>query len=640
MAAVRKPFWFIVLPLLLLWPLVLSPILGFARDKPPRWILVSSSHFAVLTDADDAPAHEVLVSFEQMSAEFANLLSRDSTHMWQPLTIIAFKSTDEYNRVAPAGESSPGFFVSSGERNFVVLDLARGDLANAQNWHAVIRAFGVMLLNGNYPPTQPWFDEGFADYFASFRPGAKKTEIGNDPSDGAFTTQLSKQKWLSLSNLFSAQPSTPSDAFRAQSWIALHYLISKNKLSETGAYFGLVKMQKLPVDQAIQQAFGMSASQLGQSIYDYYQVLAPKFTAKNAATETATDSQIIATSLQDVKPGTAQASIAEMALRVPGRRPFALAEIQSVVADPKQDNAVAHRALAWDDMQQKQFDPAADQLNQAMQLDPRDPWVRYYLSWLKYLRSDNGTQPIRGLPNMMQDLRTVLDWDPEFAEAYNLLGLARLEGGGVHAAMEAMHAAIQLAPRNDRYLLNMVNIYLSDKKWDAATALLNRLVESPDPKIVATAQKKLTDLPMLKKYGRVPETGADVKAAGTPDAKPALTARADGAAQTETTSDATSDSNSDEMQVSDSAPAPPPPDKRPIHYLKAKLLSVDCTHPPAALLSIAAGDKKITLRAADYKSLVVLGAGEFSCAWTNRLVGVNYKPGGQSDGDVVSLELK
>jgi hypothetical protein len=94
------------------------------------------------------------------------------------------------------------------------------------------------------------------------------------------------------------------------------------------------------------------------------------------------------------------------------------------------------------------------------------------------------------------------------------------------------------------------------------------------------------------------------------------------------------------MQVSDSAPAPPPPDKRPIHYLKAKLLSVDCTHPPAALLSIAAGDKKITLRAADYKSLVVLGAGEFSCAWTNRLVGVNYKPGGQSDGDVVSLELK
>ena len=635
MAAARKPLWFLLLPLLLLWPLLSS-----ARDKPPRWILVSSSHFAVLTDADDTPAHEVLVSFEQMSAEFANLLSRDSTHMWQPLTIIAFKSTDEYDRVAPAGESAPGFFISSGERNFVVLDLARAGISNAQNWHSVIRAFGLMLLNGNYPPTQPWFDEGFADYFASFRPGAKKTEIGNDPSDGAFTTQLSKQKWLSVTDLFSAQPAAASDAFRAQSWITLHYLIGKNKLSETGTYFGLVKMQKLPVEQAIQQAFGMSASQLGQSIYDYFQVLAPKFAAKTAATETITDSEIIATSLTDVKPGQAQASVAEMALRVPGRRPFALTEIQSVLADPKQDNAVAHRALAWDDMQQKQFDPAADQLNQAMQLDPRDPWVRYYLSWLKYLRSDNGTLPIRGLPNMMQDLRMVLDWDPEFAEAYNLLGLARLEGGGVHAAMESMHAAIQLAPRNDRYLLNMVNIYLSDKKWDAATALLNHLVESPDPKIVASAQKKLADLPMLKKYGRVPETGADVKAAGTPDASPALTARSDAAAPAVASSDSTSDSNSDEIQVSDSAPTPPPPDKRPIHFLKGKLLRVDCSHPPVALLAVETGEKKMTLRTDDDKSLVVLGADQFSCAWTNRLVEINYKPGGQSDGDIVSLELK
>ncbi len=635
MAGVRKPLWLLLLPQLLLWPL-----LGSARDKPPRWILVSSSHFAVLTDADDAPAHEVLVSFEQMSSEFANLLSRDSTHMWQPLTIIAFKSSDEYSRVAPAGESAPGFFVASGERNFVVLDLVRAGISNAQNWHGVIRAFGLMLLNGNYPPTQPWFDEGFADYFASFRPGAKKIQIGNDPSDGAFTTLLSKQKWLSLTDLFSEQPSNTSDAFRAQSWITLHYLVSKNKLSETGTYFGLVKMQKLPIDQAIQQAFGMSATELGQSIYDYFQLLAPKFTAKAAATETATDSQIIATSLQDVKPGTAQASVAEMALRVPGRRPFALAEIQAAIADPKQDNAVAHRALAWDDMQQKQFDPAADQLNQAMQLDPRDPWVRYYLSWLKYLRSDNGTQPIRGLPNMMQDLRMVLDWNPEFAEAYNLLGLAQLEGGGVHAAMQSMHAAIQLAPRNDRYVLNMVNIYLSDKKWDAATALLNRLVESPDRKIVATAQKKLADLPMLKKYGRVPETGADVKAAGTPETKPTSTSKPDDTTTNETSTDATSDSNSDEVQVSDSAPTPPPPDKRPIHYLKAKLLSVDCSHPPVALLFIAESDKKMTFRAEDYKTLVVLGANQFSCAWSNRLVEVNYKPGGQTDGDLVSLELK
>lgn len=631
MAAARKPLWFLLFPLLLLWPL-----LGSARDKPPRWIRVSSSHFAVLTDADDAQAHEVLISFEQMSSQFASLLGRDTTHMPEPLTIIGFKSTDEYNRVAPAGETSPGFFLSASDRNFAVLDLERRNAANVENWHTLTRAFGLMLLDGNYPPTQPWFDEGFADYFASFRPGAKKTEIGNDPSDGKYTALLGKQDWLSLPDLFSAQPTTPSDLFRAQSWITLHYLISKNKLSETGAYLGLVKMQKLPVDQAIQQAFGMGAAQIGQSIRDYFNLLAPKFAAKTAATETPTDSEIIATSLVDVKPGEAQASVAEMALRVPGRRPFALSEIQSVLNDPKEDNAVAHRALAWDDMQQKQYDTAADQLNLAMQLNPRDPWVRYYLSLLKYLQSDNGKQPIRGLPNMMQDLRTVLDWDPEFAEAYNLLSIARLEGGGITSAMQSMHAAIQLAPRNDHYLLNMVNIYLSDKKWDAGTAMLNRLVQSPDPKIVSAAQKRLADLPMLEKYGRVPETGAEVEAAGAPKGTKPAQATAESVASV-TNSDSTSDS--DEVEVT-AGTALPSPDKRPIKFFKGRLISADCSRPPAAFLDVIAGGKKMTLRAADYKSLVVLGADAFSCDWTNRAVEINYKPGGQSDGDLVSLELK
>ena len=38
--------------------------------------------------------------------------------------------------------------------------------------------------------------------------------------------------------------------------MVMHYLINKNKLAETGAYFGLIKNDKLPVDEAIQKAYG------------------------------------------------------------------------------------------------------------------------------------------------------------------------------------------------------------------------------------------------------------------------------------------------------------------------------------------------------------------------------------------------
>ena len=53
-------------------------------------------------------------------------------------------------------------------------------------------------------------------------------------------------------------PSGYPPMFYAQSWIVMHYLLNQNKLSEAGTYFGLVQIRKVPVEQAIQQAFGMS----------------------------------------------------------------------------------------------------------------------------------------------------------------------------------------------------------------------------------------------------------------------------------------------------------------------------------------------------------------------------------------------
>jgi len=36
---------------------------------------------------------------------------------------------------------------------------------------------------------------------------------------------------------------------------------------------------------------------------------------------------------------------------------------------------------------------------------------------------------------------------------------------------------------------------------------------------------------------------------------------------------------------------------------------------------------------------MLIGADQFSCDWANLSVSVNYRPGGQADGDLVSLEV-
>lgn len=554
---------------------------------------------------------------EQMRLAFGDLLSRDAVRMPHPLNVIAFKTDEEYAAVAPPNTPSTGFYLLGEDRDYVVLNLAQ-----PESWRLIEYPFAMLLLNGNYPPTQPWFDAGFAEYFASFRPADKQSSIGGDPESGALVAELRGREWMPISTLFAH----PDDAnrigqFRAQSWITMHDLVNQDKLSETGAYLGLVETQKLSVDQAIQKAFGMSVADLEAAIKTYFESIAGKLQANQPAAKAPTigDSGNIATSVGYVTAGEGLALVQEMAMRIPERRDSATRALNGILNDPKMENAIAHRTLAWDFIQKKQFEQAGNELNEALRIDPKDPWVHYYFAWMKYQASRASGKPLQGLPNMMQDLRIVLDWNPELAEAYNMLGLAQLQGGGANAAMQSMRAAIRLGPRREDYELNMADIYLDNKKWDAATNLLTRLETNSDERIASGAKKRLADLPSLKKYGRVTE-GPDTAAAATVSSG--------------------KDDEASEVEVSPEQTLPPPPDKRPIKNAKGRLVSVDCSGAPAAVLSLAVGGKKMSLLAADYKSLVLIGAGEFSCAWSNRSVAVNYKAGGKMDGDLVSIEVQ
>jgi thioredoxin-like negative regulator of GroEL len=646
-----------------------GPVLAFllcstisARTAEAPWIRVSSSHFSVLTDAGEKRGREVILRFEQMRAVFAQLLMKTHVRMPEPLEIIAVKGDKEYVQIAPLVHnqpiSAPGFFLAGEDRNYIVLDLFADD-----SWRAISHQFAHLLLNYNYPPTPGWFDEGFAEYFSSLRLADKQAQMGSDPElnlswqedlignqtevrnpPKSLTALLTTPVWITIPDLFTMRHDTTNyqegshnTLFYAESWIVMHYLLNKNKLSETGTYFGLVQNQKIPVEQAIHQAYGMNSSQLEQAVRDYFHSLAPLFQAEDAAKRpgitnpsgeiyqfSVVGPEEIGASLQPVAEADAQALLAEAALRLPEHRGQAVKELQSIISQPKLENSVAHRALAWDHVEKKEFDAATEELDKATELDDRDPWLHYYKALVKYRQREETGESFRGLANMIQDLRAVLDWDPDFAEAYNLLAMARLEGGGIRSALESIKTATQLSPRNQTYLLNMARVYMAAKQWDDAAALLNGLKNSQNPQIAQAAKKNLEDLPTLRKYGLLP--AAEAKSP---------TAASIGHHKQE---NANAQEESGEHEPS--APSGPHIDKRPVQFMKGKLASVDCSQTPAAVLTVIAGKKTFKLRSEDYKSITLIGADDFSCDWRNRAVAVNYKPGGKVDGDVVSLEIQ
>src|SRR5262249_40822297 len=155
--------------------------------------------------------------------------------------------------------------------------------------------------------------------------------------------------------------------------------------------------------------------------------------------------------------------------------------------------------------------------------------------------------------------------------------------------------------------------------------------------IVQAARQNLEDLPTLKKYGMLPQrANVAPQSPQTRPAPPVVSSKVPRPSVPVNTEEKDQSTTSDE----DQPPPEPAPDKRAIQFLKGKLLSIDCGQAPAAVLVVAAGAKTIKLRTENYKSLTLIGAEEFSCGWKGRPVAINYKAGGKTDGDLVSLEVQ
>jgi Flp pilus assembly protein TadD len=618
---------------------------GARAGEPPQWTQVHAQHFVVLTDAGDKRGREVALRFEQMRAVFGSLLMKSRLHMPVPLTIVALKSDQDYARVAPIGNghptSAPGFLLPGGDRTFIVLNLFENEA-----WRGVAHDFAHLLLNYNYPATQSWFDEGFAEYFSSIRLNDKQVQIGADPEAQPTSGQtqagnpppslselLRGATWPSLPDLFATRheespESTHHTLFYAESWMVAHYLINKNLLSQTGEYFDLVQNQKLPVDQAITKAFGMSPAQLEESLKAYFHSITPPSSAHEFPAPVGPDD--VGMTVTQVPDADARALLADVMARIPEHHEQAVKELQTLAADPT-DNEAAHRALAWSHIERKEFEPASEELSKAAELNQRDLWVRYYLSVLKFRMAQTDRKPISGLANMMQDLRAVLDWYPEFAEAYNMLAMARVEGGGPNSALEAIRAAMQLSPRNEQYVYNLGVIYASAKNWDAARAIFEHLKAGGNPELASAASNQLNEMKVTQKYGISPQQPVSTaqpsaRSSGTPSSATRTTGKQD--AEPEATEGAQKPT-----------PAGPAPATGPIQFVKGKLVSVDCSQAPVAALTVTSGAKTLILRTPDYKSLTLIGVDSFSCAWTNRPISANYRASDKTSGDLVSLEV-
>jgi Flp pilus assembly protein TadD len=580
---------------------------------------IKSPHFSVVTDAGEKRGRETAVKFEQMRTVFGAMLAKARVNLPVPLQIIAFRNTKEFRQFAPLFHGKPtqlaGLFQSGGDRNFILLDMSVED-----PWTVVFHEYAHELMNGNLKAdTQPWFEEGFAEYFSSIEIDGKETKLGARVPPGDLEA-LQQYGLMRVSDLFRVQHDSRTynegdrrSTFYAESWLVVHYLYDTQQIPKVGMYFDAID-QKLTVEDAIQKAFGMPATQLDKTIRNYFSAGRIHYLkiATPAGIETAGYSVAAMTAIN------AKAVLADAHLHSPDYQERAVQEFEEVLA-AKPNNAAALRGLGYAAFRKSDFEHAGDYFHRAVQADSKDGRV-YYYSALLANKEDEMTRDPEKLNSIKQDLNKAIALDPGFADSYALLAYAHMALGEHENAVTAMRKAIELSPRSEQYLFNLSEMYLVSGQADEAVTILQPLTNSSNPEVAARARDTMEQVQKMRVV---------LQAAAEHRSSPVLESAApEGVTAPKVV---TKDDNSEVHEI---------PASRPPKFLKGQLVSVDCTHAPAAVLTVTSAGRSLKMKVSDTRHAIVIGADDFSCAWTQKKVAVNYRESPDGELNVMTVEIQ
>jgi Flp pilus assembly protein TadD len=616
--------------LVLLWVCCIAPPFSSILAGEPQWVEVRSPHFSVVTDAGEKRGREAAMRFEQMRAVFGTLLVKAKVNLPVPLQIVALRNSKEVEQFAPMWNGKPtkvtGLFQGNSDRCFIILDMSAED-----PWKVVFHEYAHQLMNGNVAGrTDAWFEEGFAEYFSSIEVDGKQARVGKIPANDY--EMVRSGGMLKIADLFRVKQDSRiyndnndrRAMFYIESSMVVHYLYDNLLIPKLSTYFELAIDKKVPVEDAIQQSFGMSAQEFDMVLrgyinsgrYRYYPIAAP------ASLVSSDFASAFLTSVD------ANAILADVHLHSRDYQPKALEEFQQILqTSPTHPGAL--RGMGYAYLGKRDFDHAADFFRRASQADSKDPRVHYYSALLM-----NRQEPVihdrDQLDVMKQELQTAIALDPNFADSYSLLAYAYVSGGESDKALEAMRKAVELSPRNEEYLYNLAMMYLSAQNADPAIRLLSYLQNSTSPEVAARARQSLAEAESYK-AALGSGSGTAIGQGPRPGRMVVLDHRDAHGPQVNEVSKTGADIESGQSAARDSGPPA---------FLKGQIKGVDCSTPPTATLNVLSENRTYKLSVADINHVILIGVDKFSCAWTNQKVAINYRESADGQSRVMSVEIQ
>jgi tetratricopeptide (TPR) repeat protein len=276
------------------------------------------------------------------------------------------------------------------------------------------------------------------------------------------------------------------EVFYAQSWLWVHYLFDHQLIGRAQPFFDLMAAG-IPLDDAVQKAFGMSSAKLEYEMLVYAKGERFRFFSLPADRKVSS----VNVGVQPLSDVTVSALRAE--LRWHNKVVHSNDEIAQFVREFKSllthepGNSIALRGIGLTLAEQKDYDGAFLYLRKAVESDSQDARNHRALSVLLDAMEAAGSNNL-GAYSSYGEAEICVKLTPGFADAYRLMGFTLMRRGDLDHAETMMRKAVSLSPRSEGYELNLADIELKRHEYAPALALLRELKNSNSPEIVKQAE--------------------------------------------------------------------------------------------------------------------------------------------------------
>jgi len=198
----------------------------------------------------------------------------------QKLTIYAFNSIPELAKFTGT-RGIAGLYTHGFDGPIMLTPLAGENQQDSFNNHVALHEYSHHVLHGYMDIAYPrWYDEGSANYLATFLLKDDVIQIGRVVGDDAETLLRGRFKWVDVEDVIGAIRVYPFadkgskrgwmlNQFYAQSWLYVHYIHSNAELSgRLGQYLELVNSGEEPI-KSFEKGFGVSVKAFDKAAKKY-----------------------------------------------------------------------------------------------------------------------------------------------------------------------------------------------------------------------------------------------------------------------------------------------------------------------------------------------------------------------------------